>query len=162
MRSRISRQWRRKIKIELRKATIDDIAAIYRIEQAQFLNPWKKHFFTAELTHDISYFYAAEDVDSGKILGYIIFWIIEETIELHDIAVHENFIRTGIGSKMMDFLLETASRKGVEKIFLEVRKSNTGAEKFYKKYRFEKIDCRKNYFNSPREDALVYALYLKL
>jgi ribosomal-protein-alanine N-acetyltransferase len=159
MRNRISRNRRKKIEIKLRKARIDDIEAINHIEQAQFLNPWKKHYFSAELSHDISYFYAAED--SGKILGYIIFWLIEETIELHNIAVHEDYTRRGIGSKMMDFLLEIAARKRVEEIFLEVRKSNRAAEKFYKKYRFEKIDCRKNYFNSPKEDALVYALYLK-
>ncbi|MCK5058983.1 MAG: ribosomal protein S18-alanine N-acetyltransferase [Candidatus Aminicenantes bacterium] len=159
MRNRISRNRRKKIEIKLRKARIDDIEAINRIEQAQFSNPWKKHYFSAELFHDISYFYTAED--SGKILGYIIFWLIEETIELHNIAVHEDYTRRGIGSKMMDFLLEIAARKRVGEIFLEVRKSNRAAEKFYKKYRFEKIDCRKNYFNSPNEDALVYALYLK-
>ena len=162
MRNRISRHRRRKIKIELRRAKIDDIEAINRIEQSQFLNPWKRHYFTAELSHDISYFYTTEDSDSRKIVGYIIFWLIEETIELHNIAVHRGFTRRGIASKMMDFLLETAARKRVEEIFLEVRKSNKAAEKFYEKYKFKKIDCRKNYFNSPREDALVYALYLKL
>ena len=68
--------WRRKIGIKIRQAESADIDAIYRIEQEQFLKPWKKDYFTAELSHDLSFFYAAQDVESGDILGYMICWII--------------------------------------------------------------------------------------
>jgi ribosomal-protein-alanine N-acetyltransferase len=93
-------------------------------------------------------------------VGYIIFWLFGETIELHNIAIHGDFKREGGGSRMMDFLLKIAAEKKVEEIFLEVRKSNLEAIKFYKKYKFKKINRRENYFNNPTEDALVLALYL--
>lgn len=95
-------------------------------------------------------------------MGYIIFWIVEETMEIHNIAVKGEFKRRGLGSRLMDFLLETASEEKVAEIFLEVRKSNAEAIKFYKKYNFKQVDCRKKYFNNPREDALVFALYLQV
>lgn len=153
-------EWRRKIEITLSKAKAGDIEAVYAIEKNQFPNPWKKHFFIAELTHDISRFYVARDRGSGKITGYIIFWVIAETIELHNIAVHGDFKRRGIGANMIDFLLATAAEKNIEEVFLEVRKSNVVAIKFYEKFKFKEINCRENYFNNPVEDALVFALYL--
>lgn len=150
----------RKIEITLNKAEAGDIDAVYAVEKEQFPNPWKKHYFIAELTHDISRFYVARDRESGKITGYIIFWVIEDTIELHNIAVHGDFKRKGIGTKMIDFLLTAAAEKNVKEIFLEVRRSNAAAIKFYEKFKFKQINCRKNYFDSPTEDALVFALYV--
>lgn len=94
-------------------------------------------------------------------MGYFVSWIIEETMEIHKIAVKGDYRRRGIASQMMDSLLETAGQKNIKEIFLEVRKSNTAALRFYEKCKFMKIGERKDYFNNPREDALVYALYLK-
>lgn len=147
--------------IHIRKAQPGDIDAIYYIKKEQFSNPWKKQLFYDELDHDIAFFYAAEDTATGEIIGYIIFWIIRETLELHDIAVREKYKKKGIGSQLMDFMLETARARQVEEMFLEVRQSNTAAITLYEKYNFKKIDVRKNYYTGPVEDAAVYALFLK-
>lgn len=112
------------------------------------------------MDHDIAYFFVAEEPGTGEILGYILFWIIEETMELHDIAVKKNRENKGLGSRLMEFMLGQAGSKGVREIFLEVRESNRAAIRLYDKFRFKKIDTRKDYFNQPREDALIYALYL--
>lgn len=142
--------------IRIRKARSRDIDAIYSIEQEQFLHPWKKKFFTSELTHNISFFYVAEDTDSMEVAGYIIFWIIEETLELHDIAVKGTYKKKGLGGRLMSFMFETAEARGVEEMFLEVRKSNKEAICFYEKFNFKQIDERKNYYTDPVENALVY------
>lgn len=113
-----------------------------------------------ELTHDISYFYVAEDVETKEIAGYIIFWIIEETLELHHIAVKAGYKKKGIGAHLMHLLLETARSREVEELFLEVRRSNTEAIHFYEAFRFKPIDVRKSYYTDPQEDALVYKLNL--
>jgi ribosomal-protein-alanine N-acetyltransferase len=142
----------------MRKTRAEDIDTIFRIKQEQFLNPWKKDFFYDEISHDISYFYVAEDTKTNEIRGYIIFWIIQETLELHDMAVIEKHKKKGIGSLMMNFMLETARVRKVEELFLEVRKSNEEAIKFYEKFNFKQIGKRKNYYKNPIEDALVYSL----
>ncbi|HLP45854.1 MAG TPA: ribosomal protein S18-alanine N-acetyltransferase [Candidatus Kapabacteria bacterium] len=147
--------------IDIRKTQPGDIDAVYYIKKEQFTNPWKKKFFYDELNHDISFFYVAEDAITKKICGYIIFWIIEETLELHDIAVIENYKNRGVGSQLMNFMLEIARIREVEEIFLEVRLSNAAAIAFYEKFNFKKIDVRKNYYSEPIEDAAVYGLYLK-
>jgi ribosomal-protein-alanine N-acetyltransferase len=130
------------------------------VAQHQFLNPWGKKIFIDELTHDISYFYVSEDVASKEIAGYIIFWIIEETLELHHIAVRPGYERKGIGAHLMHFLLETARSRGVEKLFLEVRRSNSEAVNFYESFGFRRIDIRTDYYTDPVEDALIYRLKL--
>lgn len=146
--------------IHIRKARPGDIDAVYYIKQEQFSNPWKKKLFYDELNHDIAFFYVAEDTATGEIIGYIIFWIIQETLELHDIAVIEKYKKKGAGSQLMDFMLETARARQVEEMFLEVRQSNTVAIALYEKYNFKKINVRKNYYTEPVEDAAVYALFL--
>ncbi|MCP4154675.1 MAG: ribosomal protein S18-alanine N-acetyltransferase [bacterium] len=144
--------------LRIRKALLKDIDKVYSIEQEQFPHPWKKNFFISELSHDIARFFVAEDTDSRALAGYIIFWIIEETIELHDIAVAESYKRKGIASKLVDFLLDTADGGNVIEVFLEVRKSNQAAIAFYETYNFKKIDERKNYYKKPTENALVLKL----
>ncbi|MDQ1353278.1 MAG: [ribosomal protein S18]-alanine N-acetyltransferase [Acidobacteriota bacterium] len=147
--------------ILIRKARPADIEAVYYIKQEQFSNPWKKQSFYDELDHDIAFFYVAEDGSTHEIIGYIIFWIIQETLELHDIAVIEKNKKKGIGAQLMDFMLEIARARQVEEIFLEVRQSNTAAITLYEKYNFKRIDVRKNYYTEPVEDAAIYALFLK-
>lgn len=100
----------------------------------------------------------AEDTETNEIRGYIIFWIIQKTLELHDMAVIEKHKKKGIGSFMMNFMLETARARKVEELFLEVRKSNVEAITFYEKFNFKQIGIRKNYFQNPIEDALVFRL----
>ncbi len=100
----------------------------------------------------------AEDRETNEIIGYIIFWIIEETLELHDIAVREKHKKKGIGFLMMKVMLEIARARKVEELFLEVRKSNGEAIKFYEKFNFKQIGVRKNYYKDPVEDALVFRL----
>ncbi|MCP5102606.1 MAG: ribosomal protein S18-alanine N-acetyltransferase [bacterium] len=146
--------------VRIRKARKEDIEAIHAIKREQFPNPWKKEFFIDELTHNISNFYAAEENGSAEIAGYIIFWIIEETLELHDIAVKETYKRKGVGARLLDFMFETAGARDVEEMFLEVRASNGAAITFYEKYNFKQISVRKNYYKDPLEDALVYCLKL--
>ena len=77
-------------------------------------------------------------------------------MELHKIVVAENYKRKGIGNKLFLFMLEIAKQKKVKEIFLEVRKSNTEAIKFYESFHFELADIRKDYYRDPMEDALIY------
>lgn len=147
--------------INIRKANTGDIESIITIEEQRFPHPWGRKFFSDEITHDISYFYVAEDIDdipSARLTGYIIFWIIAEEMELHKIAVSEDYQGQGIGKELMRFMLDTAAQKKVEKIFLEVRKSNHTAVRLYESFHFKLTGTRKKYYSDPEEDALIYCL----
>jgi ribosomal-protein-alanine N-acetyltransferase len=146
------------IRIRTRKAKEKDIPAIKGIEDQQFLHPWKRNQFETELDHSIAFFYVAEEVSTGTIAGYIIFWLIEDTIELHNIAVSAQFKKKGIGKQLLGFMLEIAHQKNAREIFLEVRQSNREAIGFYEAFDFKQIAVRKDYYNNPREDAVIYKL----
>jgi [ribosomal protein S18]-alanine N-acetyltransferase len=143
-------------RVVIRKTVAQDIKTILEIEKEQFANPWKQKDFTPELNHDIAYFYVAEDGDTGVIAGYIIFWVIEDMIELHNIAVAARYKKKGIGKKLMLFLLETARQQAVKDVFLEVRQSNIEAIRFYEAFHFQFVSIRKNYYSEPTEDAVIY------
>ncbi len=148
------------IPLRIRRALAEDIDSILQIETEQFSHPWKKSYFTDELTHDISNFFVAEDVEKKRVAGFIIFWIIEETMELHNIAVSGDYKKKGIGKRLMLFLLEKARKNNVEEIFLEVRKSNVTAIRLYEAFHFKQVGVRKDYYSNPVEDAMIFKLSL--
>jgi len=142
--------------INIRKAHPGDINSIITIENQQYTHPWKPHQFTSELNHDIAFFYVAEAPESGQIMGYIIFWVIEDTMELHNITTAPAFQGKKVGKHLLKLMLDTANKKQVKEIFLEVRASNTTAWHFYEAFGFERISIRKNYYSEPTEDAWIY------
>ncbi len=78
-----------------------------------------------------------------------------DTADLLDIAVDENVRGRGIGSELMQFMCDECKRRSVKEIFLEVRTTNDSAIALYKKFGFEQISIRKNYYSSPVCDGLV-------
>ncbi len=78
-----------------------------------------------------------------------------DTADLLDIAVDPDVQGQGIGSRLMQFLIDECRARGVNTIFLEVRVTNTRAIALYKKFGFEQISIRKNYYSSPHCDGYV-------
>lgn len=81
--------------------------------------------------------------EDNKLIGFIIFEDIYEVMDILYIVVDPIYRRNGIGSKLMEYLLEN---KDYERIMLEVRCDNSSAIKLYKKYNFKIINIRKNYY----------------
>lgn len=101
---------------------------------------------------------AGGEIAGGEIAGYVLFWIFGDTLELHDIAVKAHYKRRGLGSQMMEFMLDTARSRDVEEAFLEVRASAAEAIALYKKFGFIESGRRKDYYQQPVEDALIFKL----
>ncbi|MGE5343953.1 MAG: ribosomal protein S18-alanine N-acetyltransferase [Candidatus Omnitrophota bacterium] len=145
----------------IRRVKPRDIDAISQIETELFTDAWKPQHFIDELDHNIAFFYAAEipgNQPPPAIAGYILFWMIEDTLELHKIAVSSNYQKKGIGKQLFGFMLEKAREKKIKELFLEVRKSNIGAIKLYESFGFNAIAIRKDYYTEPCEDAIIYQL----
>ena len=71
--------------------------------------------------------------------------------EILNLAVAPEFRRRGFGRALMESFL-----KGVRgDVFLEVRRSNSGAREFYKSLRFQELTLRENYYAAPPEAAIV-------
>lgn len=137
----------------IRKMRSTDLARVMQIELATFTMPWSESTFRGLLRRTDSDLLVAEV--RGDVAGYTVFWAVTDQGELGNVAVAEEFRGKGIGRKLVDAVLDMATARGVREIFLEVRKSNAGAQNLYKTFGFYEVGKRKNYYLEPVEDALV-------
>jgi ribosomal protein S18 acetylase RimI-like enzyme len=54
--------------------------------------------------------------------------------------------RLGVGTTMLKHVIDHASKKGVDDIYLHVQSSNNGAIEFYKKFGFEIVGVKEDYY----------------
>ena len=97
--------------------------------------------------------YCAVAVDDEKVVGYIAFEAIADEGSIVELAVNPEYRRKGMGRKLVELMLTSCS--GVRTICLEVRASNTPAKALYEAFDFEPVTIRKNYYDDPREDAVI-------
>lgn len=94
--------------------------------------------------------YAAMD-ENDNVLGYAFVTRVLDTADLDNIAVAPEYRRQGIAGMLLD-----AAFDGTEAaVHLEVRTSNAGAIALYRKHGFRECGIRKNYYQNPREDAVL-------
>ena len=136
----------------IREAKVNDIEKIMEIERVSFENPWSKPSFFRVMVDDVTKFFVA-DID-GKVVGYIVYWIIEDEAHVANIAVHPEMRGRGIGKKLLEKVLLDSGEKNVSCINLEVNEKNEVAKNFYFKYGFEIVGVRKRYY-SGHDDALL-------
>jgi ribosomal-protein-alanine N-acetyltransferase len=145
--------------VEIRKMRSADLPQVMLIELATFTMPWGESTFRGLLRRKDSDLLVAEY--KGDVAGYAVFWAVMDQGELGNVAVDESFRGRGIGSKLIKAVLERAYERGVQEVFLEVRKSNVRAQELYKSFGFSEVGRRKNYYLEPLEDALVMKIILK-
>ena len=92
--------------------------------------------------------------DGGEIAGYGGVTVAADSADIGNIAVAEHYRDSGIGTSLLQKLCEKAKEKGAEKVFLEVRVSNSAAMKLYLKCGFAGAYARTRYYPDG-EDCLV-------
>lgn len=139
--------------ISVTRAQEHHIAPVLDIERICFSVPWSENSFRYELESKEAYFAVAEE--DGEVLGFGILHTFCDQAELFNIAVLPECRKRGIGDRLMASILDFASGAGIKIIFLEVRASNSPAQKLYEKHGFTSCGRRKNYYDKPVEDALL-------
>jgi [ribosomal protein S18]-alanine N-acetyltransferase len=76
-------------------------------------------------------------------------------MEILNLAVDSSLRRKRIGRVLLQESLSWAAQNGANRVFLEVRASNTAARQFYEAHGFASADVRANYYRDPDEAALV-------
>ena len=94
------------------------------------------------------------------ISGIVIGRTVADEAEILNLAVKRENRRIGEGKKLVQKMLEEFLARGVSRVFLEVRESNNAAIGFYEHLGFRTIGKRKDYYQEPREAALVMELRL--
>lgn len=136
-----------------------DLEEIMTIERASFSYPWSGRFFLQELGASSARSLLAEI--RGKIVGYIIYWILSDAADVHNLAVHPAYRRQGIGRSLVQAVIDEARRQGSARVTLEVRKSNEVAQRLYQSLGFVASGVRKGYYSDDGEDALAMVLQFR-
>jgi ribosomal-protein-alanine N-acetyltransferase len=124
---------------------------VFTIEKASFDDPWSLGSFQDLLAEPAAGWAALEN---AHVVGYLItIWAADE-IHLINLAVRSDKRRQGIGSELMNLLMEKARTRNMRAIFLEVRRKNGAAIEFYHRYGFKFLYARKDYYGEG-EDAWI-------
>lgn len=97
-------------------------------------------------------FLAKED---EEIIGYVGMKTVLDEADITNVAVLPSHRKKGIAGKLLERLLQEAKEQKLHSIYLEVRASNKAAITLYEHAGFQMIGQRKNYYDHPREDALL-------
>jgi len=89
------------------------------------------------------------------ITGFAGFWVMSDEAHVTSIATREANRRQGIGELLLQSIIDMSTRREVRIITLEVRVSNTVAQKLYTKYGFTQVGLRRGYYTDNREDAII-------
>jgi ribosomal-protein-alanine N-acetyltransferase len=138
----------------------EDIDQVMAIEQDSFSMPWSRNLFLSEFrSPGISTLLVALSHASVRtIIGYIIFWHVEDEMHILNLAVAPSYRRQRIARKLVLSAIKRAHQKGARRAFLEVRASNAAAMKLYSDLGFSGAAVRRDYYDAPVEDAVVMTL----
>ncbi|MHB8086111.1 MAG: ribosomal protein S18-alanine N-acetyltransferase [Dehalococcoidia bacterium] len=82
-------------------------------------------------------------------------WMMVDEAHIVTIAVRKAHKNQGLGEWLLISIIDLAMRLNAKVVTLEVRMSNTIAQKLYEKYGFTKAGVRKKYYSDNGEDALI-------
>lgn len=141
------------MEIKIRLAEEKDIKNIADIEAECFTTPESENSVRSVIENPVYEAFVAE-ID-GEISGHTITMSTVGDMDILSVAVRPVFRKKGIGQKLMENLIAKAYENNIYDVFLEVRKSNIAAISLYEKMGFEKIGERKNFYDLPKEDAVL-------
>lgn len=137
----------------------EHITQIEEIECECFSRPWTAEQLGGQMRDAQHEFIAA--VDDGRVLGYVGLMHVLDEGYISNVAVHPKTRRQGIGDALIDALAAKAAELELAFLTLEVRESNAPAIALYAKHGFHSVGKRKNYYDAPKEDAVLMTCYLK-
>lgn len=138
---------------KLMPMTAELIPAIAEIERLCFSHPWSENALREELFNDTACFIAAV-TDDGEVVGYAGLHCVLDEGYIDNIAVRPQYRRQGVAGELLGAFIRFGEAN-LAFLTLEVRQSNLPAIALYEKYGFFKVGRRKNYYDSPREDAVL-------
>lgn len=137
----------------------DHLDELERLEKICFSRPWSKRMLAEELENACAAFLVAEDADSGQVMGYAGVLVMADEGYITNVAVFPEYRRRGIGAQIIEVFMNFARANRLAFLTLEVRPSNAAAIALYQGFGFEEVGRRKNYYDLPKEDALILTCY---
>ena len=143
--------------MEILEMTLSDLEKIRDKLQNDYDEFWNENILRKELEDENSKYIVIKEKD--KILGFAGVWISPVDAQITNIVVKKDSRKNGIGSLLLERLIEIAKNAKQEVLRLEVNENNKPAINLYNKYGFEQVGLRKKYYNG-RDNAVLMDLKL--
>lgn len=134
--------------------TADHLDEVAELERICFSVPWSRNMLAEELDNALSAFLVALD-DDGRVVGYAGVQVVLDEGYITNVAVRPECRRQGIAGKLLQVFLDFAQANHLAFLTLEVRASNYDAIALYGSRGFRSAGRRKNYYEHPKEDAII-------
>ncbi|WP_285904915.1 ribosomal protein S18-alanine N-acetyltransferase [Pseudodesulfovibrio pelocollis] len=131
-----------------------DMDELMALERLCFAYHWTREQFAMGLERGVYRVLGLRQ--GGRLAGYIAFSLVEDEMEILNLAVHPDHRRCGIGAALLGRALDVCVTMGIAKSFLDVKASNVAAIDLYRKFGYEQIGIRKRYYPDTGDDALLF------
>ena len=142
----------------------EDVPYLEPLEAASRLSFWGEDNYRRFLGEFAEYFgcklVRRSDEYAEGLAGFSLARAVCGDLELLKIGVLPECQRKGWGTRLLAATFEEGMRRGCDRCFLEVRKSNRAAIRFYGAHDFQIVGARLNYYSNPTEDAWVMERHL--
>lgn len=140
--------------LEIRTMREEDLQKAAELEKECFgSEAWKEKDLRDSLSLDYALYLVASEKD--QIIAMAGLRNMCGDADITNVAVSSEFRRKGIAVEILKELMKGGEKMGVENYTLEVRAQNTAAISLYEKLGFVREGLRKNFYENPRDDALI-------
>lgn len=137
---------------------LNDFEEIKDILTEEFDNFWSSSILESELKSENSKYIVAKE--QNNIVGFAGIWISPVDVQITNIVTKKTERKRGIGTKLLDKLIEMAIESGRDNISLEVNENNVAAGILYENAGFEVVGIRKKYYNG-KDNAIIMTKFFK-
>ena len=148
-----------KLCVRIVPMTADHLDEVAELERVCFPDPWSRNMLKEELENDLAAFLVALD-GQGAVAGYAGLQVVLDEGYILNVAVRPDCRRQGVAGQLLQVFLNFAKGNQLSFLTLEVRASNYAAIALYGSRGFRGVGRRKNYYEHPREDAVIMTLDL--
>ena len=149
----------KQLRVQIVPMTADHLDEIAALERVCFTDPWSRNMLAEELDNALSAFLVALD-GAENVVGYAGLQVVLDEGYILNVAVAPECRRQGVAGKLLQVFLDFAKGNRLSFLTLEVRASNYAAIALYGSRGFRGVGRRKNYYEHPREDAVIMTLDL--
>ena len=128
------------------KMTILELDEIKNILENEFDDFWNYQIFKSELENPNSVYFMIKQ--NNEICGFIGALKILDTADIMNIVIKKIYRGKGLSKILLEYIINYCKENNIKKINLEVSSKNIIAINLYKKYGFEEVGCRKNYYKN--------------
>lgn len=161
---------------------LEDVPEVSQLDHRCFTNPWPQSAYRRELANPEGNFYVvlrqklpgaqireaeresggfslvprwlwSDSEEQDPIVGYAGMWVRAGEAHVTTIGVAPELRGKGLGELLFVALMEEAIARDAEWLTLEVRVSNSQAQRLYEKYGLTKQGIRRRYYSDNGEDA---------